>query len=287
MVNSFLNLIGKQIENHIMKSNDLQQLKPVYIHEASYSVDNEISLVDLAVVLVRRKKMIAIIITLVLTITVIITILIPNKYTFSTSVEIGSQLIDNKPAAFESPETLLAKLQHSYIQQVLSEYRLANPEDKTKYKITVSVPTNSIIIVIETIGIKEDAKILTGLLSNLVKKIIQDHARIFDNIKTNLTSLRNQAKSELDLLSTEKDYQIEKRRLLLSTIEIQESALANLRNTREISTPINTIDPTGPSKMFVIAIAVIMGIIIAVFAAFFAEFITRVKEKSHEYRASP
>ncbi len=41
-----------------MKDSDLQELKPVYIHEASYSADDEISMIDLAMVLVRRKRMI-------------------------------------------------------------------------------------------------------------------------------------------------------------------------------------------------------------------------------------
>lgn len=280
MVNSVHLIYSKpNLKSYIMKTNDLQELKPIYIHEASYSVDDEISLVDLAIVLVRHKKMIAIIITFILTIAVITTFFIPSKYTFSSSLVIGSQLINNELTPFESPDTVLAKLQYNFIQQAISEYKLSNPEDKAKYKITASVPKNSLFVYIETKATEEDTKIITGLLSNISQKIIQDHKYIYDAAKTNISSLRNQAKSELELFGAAKDNQGEKRRLLRSVIEVYESALANLRSTREMSPPIRSIEPIGTSKRLIIAIAAIISIIIAVFAAFFVEFATRVKEK--------
>ena len=112
----------------------MQELKPVYIHETNYSADGEISLVDFAMVLVRRKKIIVAITSSVILLSVITAFLMPKLYTFSASIEIGSQIIDGTIKPFESPETLLAKMQHVFIPQALNEQRQTNPENKGRYK---------------------------------------------------------------------------------------------------------------------------------------------------------
>lgn len=270
-----------------MKDNNLQELKPVYIQETSYSSEDEINLVDLTIVLLRHKKLIAIIITFILATTVITIFLLPNKYNFRSSLTIGSQLINNTQTPFESTNTVLAKLQYNYIQQAISEYKLANPEDKTKYKIYARVPINSLIVVIETNASEDDRNVITELLTNITQRIIQDHKYIFNSVKINLTSLRDQAKRELELFGVEKDNQGEKRRLLRSVVEVYESSLANLRSTAKISPPTRSIEPTGLSKRITIAIAAIISTIIAVFTVFFVEFATKIKEKSREKSVNP
>ena len=76
-----------------MKNNDLQEIKPVYVREASYSTEDEISLLDLAMVVVTRKKLIVLIFTGIIVLGIAAALLIPKKYTYSTSIEIGSQII--------------------------------------------------------------------------------------------------------------------------------------------------------------------------------------------------
>ena len=62
-----------------MNDSDKQELKPVYIHEVNYSADDEISLVDLVMVLVRRKRMIAVITTFIILLGVIAALSAPKS----------------------------------------------------------------------------------------------------------------------------------------------------------------------------------------------------------------
>jgi len=263
-----------------MKNNDLQELKPIYIHETSYSAEDEISLVDLAMVLIRRKKLIIGITTFFIALGVAAALLMPKSYTFSTSIEIGSRIVSGTIKPFESPETLLAKIQHVFVPEALSTQRQTNPDDENKYKIKASIPKSSVLIVLEIKGIKEKSNLLTKLLQNVTQQAIQDHQRIYSAIKQNLLALKEQAKTELSTLDSAKNNHNEERRLLKSNIEVYETELANLRNTREILPPMKSIEPTGTSRKLMVIIAAFMGAFLAVFSAFFAEFIAKVKEKN-------
>jgi uncharacterized protein involved in exopolysaccharide biosynthesis len=263
-----------------MKNNNLQEGKPVYIHEPYYSTDDEISLIDLTMVLVRRKRMIAITTTFIIALGVIAALLTPKSYTFSTTIDIGSQIIGGTIKPFESPQTLLAKIQHVFIPQTLNEQRQTNSEDIKNFKIKASIPKNSVIIILKINGTENESDLITGLLQNVTQQAIQDHQRIYNAAKQNLLALKEQLKTELAALEPAKDNWANERRLLKSNLEVHVAALANLRNTHEIMPPMRSIEATGTSRKLIVIIAAFLGIFLAVFAAFLAEFIAKVKEKS-------
>ena len=210
---------------------------PIYIREASYPAEDSVNLVSLAMILIRRKSMIALIFTITMTLGLTFALLKQRTYTFSTSLEIGSQIITDSVKSFESPETLLAKLNHSFIPSVLNEHRLSNPEDEQNYKITASIPKSSIIIVLEMKGTEDQTDIINNLLQNISKKAIQDHNRIYEAVKQNFVTSKDQTINELASLQSKDMGQIEKIQSLKNRIESYNSQLANLRNTREILHP--------------------------------------------------
>ena len=264
-----------------MKNNDLTELKPVYIHEARYSSENEISLVDLAMVLVRRKIMIAVISTFIIALGLTAALLVPKSYTFSTSVEIGSQIIGDAIKPFESPETLLAKIQHAFIPQVLNERQKTNPEDEKKYKIKASIPKSSVIIFLETKGTEDEADLLKSLLQSITHKATLDHLRIYDAVKKNIASRLKQTTTELQTLKKSNDNEAEVA-TQQDLIEVYSSQLANLRETREILPAMKSLEPTGISRKLIVIIAAFAGFFLGIFSAFFAEFIAKVRETSRQ-----
>ena len=265
-----------------MKNNDLQAVKPVSINETNYSADDEISLVDLAMVLVRRKRMIAVITSFIITLGVIAAFVVPKSYTFSTSIEIGSQIIDGSIKPFESPQTLLAKIQHVFIPQVLNEQRQTDTKIKEKYMIKASIPKSSVIIVLEIKGTEDKAGLMTKLLQKVTQQAVLDHKRIYSAVKQNLVALKEQSKAELATLSSEMDNLTERKRLLQRNIEVHDSQHANLRNTREILPPMKSLEPTGTSRKLIVIISAFAGAFLGVFSAFFAEFVAKVREISRQ-----
>ena len=264
-----------------MKNNDLQEIKPVYVREASYSTEDEISLIDLAMVLVKRKKLISLIFTGFIVLGIAAALLIPKKYTYSTSIEIGSQIINEAIKPFESPETLLAKIQHVFIPHELNEQRQTNPEDVKKYKITASIPKNSVIIVLEVKGNEDEADLLTGILQNISQQAIFDHSRIYNSVRKNIASRLNQTTTELEMLKKTEGNKTEVA-TQQNLIELYSSQLANLRETRDILPAMKSLEPTGTSRKLIVIITAFAGVFLAVFSAFFAEFVAKVREASRQ-----
>jgi uncharacterized protein involved in exopolysaccharide biosynthesis len=205
----------------------------------------------------------------------------PKSYTFATSIEIGSQIIDGTIKSFESPETLLAKMQHVFIPQTLNEQRQTNPENKERYKVKASVPTSSVIIILEIKGTEDKADFFKKLLQSISQKATLDHGRIYDAVRKNIASRLKQATTELEILRKTDDNETE-----IATqqnlIELYSSQLANLRETREILPPMKSIEPTGTSRKLIVIAAAFAGVFLGVFSAFFAEFIAKVRETSKQ-----
>lgn len=261
-----------------MKNKEPQELNPIYIRETSYPVDDSVNLVDLAMILIRRKSVIAFIFTTTMVLGLVVALLMPRTYTFSTSIEIGSQIIKGAVKPFESPETLQAKLTHSFIPNILNVHRVSIPEDEQNYNITASIPKSSQIIVLEIKGTEDQSEVINNLLQKTSKKAIQDHNRIYEAVKQNFVASRNKIIGELASLDSKEIEQTEKIQLLNNRIESYNSQLANLRKTREILPPMKSIEATGTGKRVIVTVTAFIGIFLAVFAAFFAEFIAKVKE---------
>lgn len=261
-----------------MKTSDSQELKPVYIHETGYSTHDEISLIDLAMVLVRRRWMIAVISTIIITLGITAVVLKPKLYSYRSTIEMGSQVINGSIETFEAPQSLLSKLKHGYIPQVLFEHQHKNTDDKKTYKVDVDNPKHSSIILLEISGTEERSETLKWILQNITKKAVEDHSRIYDSVKKNIDLRLSQANTRVETLKSThdstKDVEIA---IHQASIETLSSQLANLRNTREILPPIKSIKPIGSNKRNIIIVTAIAGIFLSVFIAFLAEFISKVK----------
>ncbi len=203
-------------------------------------------------------------------------LLTPRTYTFSTTIEIGQQIINNSIQPFESPQALSAKLQYSYIPQVLVEHKQSSPDDTHKYKIKPIVPKGSNITLLETSGTEDQENILKSLLQTISQKAIQDHRRIFISVKSGLEARLKQASNNLKTLKSDSEKEIAINQNIVETLTSQ---LANLRNTREVLPPIKSIDPTGGSRKTIVIIAAFAGIFLGVFTAFFTEFLSKVRQK--------
>lgn len=262
-----------------MTNNDKHELKPIYIQEYGALSPDDISLTDLFVILFRRKKMIFSIVIATAVLAVAAALFLPKKYTYSTSIEIGSQMIGETIKRFESPQTLLAKIQYGFIPQTLNEYSQGNKDDKKKYKIEVSVPKDSSIIVVATEGTEGDANTINDILQGVTQKSVQNHKSIFDATKKNLIAQKERTEIELASLDSTTENKDEKERQLKSIINVYESQLVNLRNTREILPPMRSAEPSSVSRKLIVIATTLISIFLAVFAAFIAEFISRVKER--------
>ena len=119
---------------------NLQQPVPVNFPQYVYPED-EISLVDLWLVIVRHKKVFWSMFGVVVLAGLVLALLIPKKYAITTAIDIGQTVVDGKIVPLESPETVKAKLENALIPNLLDK----DPDkDIREMKVEVSIPKERI-----------------------------------------------------------------------------------------------------------------------------------------------
>ena len=349
------------------------EVKPNQQNIPPYYYEDEISLIDLWLVLVRRKKLLFTIFLLIVVLGLALAFVTPKKYGYSTSIEIGSRVIQDRVQPIESPETLLAKIQESYIPFVQLQYRNQNENDEEIYKISARVPKGSQLVVLESKGVESVSEIFKDLQQRVVNEVKKDHKRIIEVIRKELEIARNEAVSQLEelkdqerlLMASDKRLndvvkmvtrQLEEAKQDLATAEnsrkrsvkeatnearamtllmldsgiksqrervanleerlvveiaedqdrlakeisgnkrAQQNQLAkiarvdaqldNLVETRALLSPMQSMEPTGLAKRVILAIAMVLGFIIAIMAVFIAEFLQKAKQQMEQDESS-
>ena len=97
-----------------------------------YYQEDEINLLDIFLVLVKRKKVIAMVAGVCIVIGIVFSFTTSKVYTYSTSIEIGAtgspvgddgfeENVNQQLKLIDNPNTVLAKIQESYILVVQRE----------------------------------------------------------------------------------------------------------------------------------------------------------------------
>lgn len=163
----------------------------------TYSED-EISLVDLWLILAKHKKCLigALIVAAVLGIAT--ALMLPKSYTYTTTVEVGTRLDEQNALPIEPVDSVLAKLKESYIPYAQHGYEQSNPDDEKVYEIRASIPKKSQIILLTSKGTESEAGIYRSLHEQAVESLQKDHGRIMDVIRGEFISNKNRQERALE-----------------------------------------------------------------------------------------
>ena len=160
---------------------------------------DEISLIDIWLTLRKHKKIMLWAFGAIILAGVAVALLMPKKYGILTSLEIGTTIQGTQPVPIESPQTVQAKLQNSFIPAL--QYQLHSSTDSTSpYEINVQIPKNSSLIVLKSKARELDEEKYKLFHSSLVASVVKDHSRLLNVFKKNLSADIERAKIELNAL---------------------------------------------------------------------------------------
>ncbi|MCC6301461.1 MAG: hypothetical protein IT489_01510 [Gammaproteobacteria bacterium] len=160
--------------------------------------EEEISLVDLWLILTRHRRLIGAIVALALLLGGAAAVLKTDRYSYTTTVQIarvGDQLL-------EQPDTLLAKLNESYIPYVLQQ-RLQKEPEAEHIRVSAEIPKNSNLILIRSEGPESDADLHTQLHARILERLAQDHDPEIDVVKLTMENNLSRLRNQLDRLKDE------------------------------------------------------------------------------------
>lgn len=158
--------------------------------------EDEIRLVDLWLVLVRRRLLFFTIAGLILALGLAYALLAPPKYRYSALIELGSIPTANGPRAVEGVQTVLAKVNGAFLPAVLGEYLQDQPEGTSPPEIRASVPRGSETLMLAAEAPVDEGPTLIQLQEAVIARLAQDHAALVDTarraISVNIVAARNQ-----------------------------------------------------------------------------------------------
>ncbi len=183
-------------------------------HTRSDALD-EISLVDVVLVLVKRKKIFLSVLGFSILSAAALALLHDNTYLYATSLEIGTFYEDKEQVFVDTPQTVLSKLEEGYIPAVLNKYYATNPA-APRVRITARLPKGSEVVVIESKAKANLGETIKQLESQIIDLIKTDHARTIDVKRSGLLMRQeNLVRHQNDLRDKERMLRSDKERLLV------------------------------------------------------------------------
>jgi capsular polysaccharide biosynthesis protein len=149
-------------------------------------IEEEISLIDLWLVLVRRRTLVLACTVLCIIAGLAFILIVPPKYIYATTIEIGTQVVNGQVSPIEAQDSVRAKVEESYIPLVLQEHQHGLAEAEQDYKIEVKAPKNSQVIVLTSEGREDEEQAQKALHLAVVEMLREDHRRVSNVLKKNL-----------------------------------------------------------------------------------------------------
>lgn len=200
--------------------------------------DDEISLIDLWLVLARRKWLILLVMSVSVLLALFYVMYKPDVYRYFASIEVGVMNHGDERVFLEQPQSVLAKLKQSYIPEVLSTYESEDDE----YKIEASLGQGTHIITLQGEASEDEAALYQQMITEIINKIYLDHQRIsgLHKKEIDLAKSRNQnqltrLKDDAALLLSQEKRIDEKVQLLEQRIADIKRSLQNAEQTRQLA----------------------------------------------------
>ena len=185
------------IEQKQIQEQQGQYMQPAY---PPYYED-EINLIDLWLILARRKKLIAQVFAGFILLAIALAFVKKDKFEFTTTIEIGqiTSVSDKGNETYElveSIESVKAKLEKSYLPSAQSAYYTTNPEAKL-FDIGIEAPKNAQMLIVISKGSEANIERHRSMHNSAVMPLINDLNRKVSSSRQKLESLFQEAKQEL------------------------------------------------------------------------------------------
>lgn len=242
--------------------------------ERRYEHDDEISLVDLAVILVRRWKVMAVIFFLVVAIFVAAALLMPRSYQYSSLYSVAEYTNENgQRIGVESPASVVAKARNLYLGQTTRELLEEKKLTSLPFDISISNPENTLLLQLDSESSESNQRLVAELHQRLITRLQQDQKQL---VESRRESLQRQLASARQALESAQQSESASAAELIATyysrVTDLESQLNELREGEVTQQAVQSLGPVGVGKKLIVAMGIVLGGLLATIGAFFMHF---------------
>ena len=198
--------------------------------------DDEIDLVDLAASLWEKKWIILGVTALCAAIGVAYALVRTPVYEYSTTIEIGTRLVNGETVPIERSQTVVAKLEKNYIPEAIRTFERELQEDNGDFpglSVNTNSPSNTNLVLLSSEGSEEVGKYYIPLHSRVLQRLAKDHEREAKMERIQLQNQLEEARRKLEELQDERVLKVE-RNELEAQLSSARNKLAQLKDQEQL-----------------------------------------------------
>lgn len=244
------------------------------VNEYGQLREDEIGLIDLAAIFVRRRRVFYVVFIIVVFAGLAYALFSSDKYEYVSLIQLAEHG-DGEPV--EQPAAVIATIKYSWLPEVSARFR-AEHEKKLPFEVSAINPEETSLIRLETDAEQKASDLVSNIYTALIKSIKKHQNNLLDAEKKNL---QRQIESLDKIIDTLKGQQ-GAGQALATAIDKRvglESELEQLRPAYVLVVSRESAHKTGPKRMLIVALAVLLGLMMGVFAVFLFEFVGLVKQQ--------
>ncbi|QOR39089.1 lipopolysaccharide biosynthesis protein [Billgrantia diversa] len=249
----------------------------------TYHDDDEISLVDLAKILIKRWKAVVITFTLIVLAALAYALLQERTYQYVSIYHVAERapVGEDDQGALETPNAVIAKIQNLYLGPVTRELLESSGRERLPFEITLSNPEDTLLVRITSEASETNQELVKQMHEQLLARVVESQNQL---LARNRERLEQQLESAQETLTAAEEGEAggELLGMLMNRVVELESQLMQLNEGQAAQEAVQSLDPTGTSRKLILALGIVLGGVLALMAAFFSHFASLVRASIKE-----
>lgn len=245
-------------------------------HPQHYSQDDEISLVDLAKILIKRWKTMVAVFCVVVLGALAYVLLTERSYEYVSIYQVAEEAPGR---ALEPSNSVLAKVNNLYVGSETRKLRESAGLKGLPFEVAVANPDDTLLISLGSTASEANNELVTRLHEALLTRMAEEQASRFESQQA---ALEQQLQSVERALEAVEQSTSEMAGELIASYterlaEIQQN-LAQLSEGEVVQVAVQSLEQSGTGRSIIMGLALVLGSMLAVIAAFFSYFVALVRD---------
>ena len=255
---------------------------PMYAMPPRYA-DDEISLVDLAKILIRRKVTMFMTAFAIIALALVFTQIRSEKFEYVSIYQVAEKGLN---APLVSPQTLTSLVEDSVLPAIQRDYRASGLiKENEVLEIELTNPKGTLLLVLSMEAEGSDMDFVKNMHQRIYNELTAYESNQIVRTKENLSRQLVNVQQLIDEVSKAETVPTELLAGYLSRKHGLEDQLDQLQESEVVAIASNNGKVSKFSNSLVLALGVVLGGIMGIMAAFMKEFAARVKESLQEDKA--
>lgn len=248
--------------------------------QSSAEIRDDISLVDLAKIIVKRWKALLSLFSLLVTMAVFYAFMAPKVYEYTSLYSVAEQAPteSNPRGHLEPPGSLANKAQSVYLTQSAKSLLSEEGEGELPFQTSVSVPGDSLLVMLASEAKVSDIDLVEAVHEETLKRMQADQEVLLERRRQSLMTLLENAQQNLQEHRGSSDGNSDVAFRYVTLIAELEADLAMLENGELIQVAQQGLDPVSMSRSVIIGLGIVLGGILGVLGVFMLEFSSIVRK---------